>query len=60
MSAFLTHLLGPRVPAEELRRHSWRYVPPTIMLSLARILLLVSVFLPYWHMDGTKGNEEAA
>ncbi|MFO0826612.1 MAG: hypothetical protein U0572_00555 [Phycisphaerales bacterium] len=51
MSRFMTRLIGPRVPVEELRSHPWRYAPPTIMLSIARVLLLLSVFLPYWHME---------
>lgn len=51
MSVLTTHLIGPRVSPDELRRHPWRYAPPTIMLSMARVLLLVSVLLPYWHME---------
>lgn len=43
--------LGPRVPGEELNRRGWRYFLPTFTLSLARILLLCSLFLPYWHME---------
>jgi hypothetical protein len=51
MASILARIVGPRVPVEELRRHPLRYALPTAMLSLARILLLVSVFLPYWHME---------
>ncbi|MCK6477280.1 MAG: hypothetical protein L6Q35_10660, partial [Phycisphaerales bacterium] len=28
-----------------------RYVVPNLILSLARVLLLVSIFFPYWHME---------
>ncbi|MBX3379113.1 MAG: hypothetical protein KF805_03380 [Phycisphaeraceae bacterium] len=51
MARFLEDLVGPRVPAEELRNHRLRYATPTFILMLARVLLLVSVFLPYWHME---------
>lgn len=47
----LERFVGPRVPLEELRAHRARYAIPSILLSLARILLLVSVFLPYWRME---------
>ncbi|HYE60752.1 MAG TPA: hypothetical protein VD997_02050 [Phycisphaerales bacterium] len=51
MSRFVQHLLGPRVPADELRARPARYVVPSFILMAARVLLLVSVFLPYWHME---------
>lgn len=51
MPSILQHLVGPRVPVEELRAHRARYATPTIIFMLARILLLVSIFLPYWHME---------
>lgn len=51
MSRTLSALVGPRVPVEELRRHPARYAVPTLLLALARVLLLLSIFLPYWHMD---------
>ena len=50
MPRFIRHIVGPRVPAEELEHHGWRYAVPSIILSIARVLLLVSIFLPYWHM----------
>jgi hypothetical protein len=28
-----------------------RYVTPTVIFMLARTLLLLSIFLPYWHME---------
>lgn len=50
MSSIFNAILGPRVPVDELDRHRARYLTPTLILSLARIALLVSLFLPYWHM----------
>jgi hypothetical protein len=41
-------IVGPRVPARELRRHPSRYGLPTAFLALAAICIAVSVFLPYW------------
>lgn len=51
MPSFVQSLLGPRVPAEELARRRWRYLTPTLILMAARVCLLVSIFLPYWHME---------
>lgn len=48
--SILESILGPRVPQEELRAHWTRYAAPTAAISLARICLLVSLFLPYWHI----------
>lgn len=47
----LHHLIGPRVPVEELRANRMRYAAPTLIFMVARVLLLVSIFLPYWHME---------
>lgn len=51
MARILSHLVGPRVPAEELEAHRMRYATPTVIFMLARTLLLLSIFLPYWHME---------
>lgn len=51
MPRFLEHFVGPRVPAEELRGRPWRYALPTSLFAIARVLLLVSIFVPYWHME---------
>jgi hypothetical protein len=51
MPRIAEHLLGPRVPVEELRAHPSRYALPSIVFVLARVLLLLSIFLPYWHME---------
>ncbi len=44
-------LLGPRIPESELRHNARRYRMPAIILSLARLSLLISLFLPYWNME---------
>jgi hypothetical protein len=41
---------GPRVPSDELQRHPGRYVLPHLFLLAAAVLLIVSIFLPYWEM----------
>ncbi len=51
MSRLFAALIGPRVPEAELRAHRARYLTPTALFMLARILLLVSIFFPYWHME---------
>lgn len=47
----LHRIVGPRVPLEERSRNTFRYGAPGVLLLLARIMLLVSLFLPYWHME---------
>lgn len=51
MSRILTSLVGPRVPTELLNAHPIRYSLPAIAFMIARVLLLVSIFFPYWYMD---------
>ena len=51
MPRFLRKLVGPRVP-DDVRRHApLRFGTPGAMLLIARVLILVSLFLPYWHME---------
>lgn len=50
-SAFFDRVIGPRVSPEERARHSRRYGTPSVLLLVARVLLLVSLFLPYWKME---------
>src|SRR5690606_16832591 len=47
----LDRILGPRIDPRERSAHSLRYGAPGFLLLLARVLLLVSLFLPYWHME---------
>lgn len=51
MQSKLRSIVGPRVPGEELQRRGLRYALPTLVLSIARLALLCSIFLPYWHLD---------
>jgi copper chaperone NosL len=51
VTRLLEQFIGPRVPSETLRAHKLRYLTPTFFFMLARVLLLVSIFLPYWHME---------
>ncbi len=51
MASLLEHLIGPRVPVDELNAHRTRYLTPPAIFMLARVLLLISVFLPYWRME---------
>ncbi len=44
-------ILGPRVPTAELRRHHRRFVLPAWLFGAAAVLLIASVFLPYWRLD---------
>lgn len=50
MADNIEQFLGPRVPAEEFRSHRMRYLIPTALFLAAALLLLISVFLPYWQL----------
>ncbi len=50
MNAKLEKILGPRVPLDELQQRPVRYLMPTLLLLLAALLLVISIFLPYWNM----------
>ncbi|HMQ14607.1 MAG TPA: nitrous oxide reductase family maturation protein NosD [Phycisphaerae bacterium] len=50
MTAALERILGPRVPADDLRSRRARYLLPTLLLLAAGALLIGSFFLPYWRM----------
>jgi hypothetical protein len=49
--SLLEKIIGPRVSPGEHSKHSLRYGTPGFLLLLARVLLLASLFMPYWHMD---------
>lgn len=51
MSRVMHYLIGPRIPIDELQRRPARYMMPRVLLTTARVLLLVSIFFPYWHME---------
>lgn len=50
MGNLLHRLIGPRVPPAEMQAKRARYLAPGIALVAARLLLLISIFLPYWTM----------
>lgn len=50
MSDNVEKLIGPRVPATEMRAHRVRYLIPTVLFLIAAGLLLISIFLPYWQL----------
>lgn len=42
--------LGPRIPIELWEKEKKRFLLPTIILFFAALILLVSIFLPYWNL----------
>lgn len=50
MSTKFERVLGPRVPQEDLKAHRARYLLPTLLFAVAAILIVVSIFLPYWKL----------
>lgn len=49
MSVF-RKIVGPRVPEEAETADRLRYRAPALLLGLSAVILLVSIFLPYWKM----------
>jgi hypothetical protein len=47
----LDRILGPRVPREEMQEHAQRYRLPTALFVTSGVLLLISIFLPYWQLS---------
>lgn len=50
MAENLEQILGPRIPADEIRANRTRYMIPTLLFVAAAILLISSIFLPYWRL----------
>jgi len=46
----LESFLGPRVPSEEMATNRTTYILPTLFMTLAAVLLIISILLPYWKM----------
>ena len=42
--------VGPRVPADTSAEERAKYMRPTLLWIIAALLLLISIFLPYWKM----------
>lgn len=47
----IEHIIGPRIGSNELARGGIQYGIPGFLLLVARVLILVSLFLPYWKME---------
>ena len=47
-SKLFQQILGPRTPSEDWVTHRMHYLWPSICLAGAAVLLIVSIFLPYW------------
>ncbi len=50
MKRQLWKILGPRLSAGEVAHEPGRFLTPTLLLAAAALLLLVSIFLPYWRL----------
>ena len=46
----LERILGPRVSMRDMAEKRARFLAPTVLLALAALLLLISIFLPYWRL----------
>jgi len=51
MSPIIDHIIGPRVSQTDLEKHGMKYGAPGFFLLIARVLLLVSLFVPFWNMS---------
>lgn len=50
MNQAIKKVIGPRITADEWAAHRGRYLLPTGLLVLAAMMLLVSIFMPFWNM----------
>jgi len=50
MADRLDRILGPRAPSEELETRRARYLLPTLFLAGGAVLIIASIFLPYWSL----------
>lgn len=50
MAEGMEQFIGPRVPENEWRANRIRYVIPTLLFATAAVLLIVSIFWPYWRL----------
>lgn len=50
MAPELEKIIGPRIPPEELKRNSIRYIIPTLLFAIAAILLVISITRPWWRL----------
>ncbi|SHK10254.1 cytochrome C [Rhodothermus profundi] len=47
---WLDKIIGPRIPDSVLHRERRRFRRPTLLLGSAALLLLISIFFPYWRI----------
>jgi copper chaperone NosL len=47
----IEQIIGPRASTEELAPHRLRYSGPSLCLAGAAILMIASIFLPYWSLN---------
>lgn len=50
MTDSMERLVGPRVPAAEMKANRVRYWLPTLFFVVAAVLLMISILQPYWHL----------
>ena len=43
-------ILGPRIPKESWQKERKKFMIPTIILIAAALILLISIFMPYWEI----------
>ncbi len=48
MNAFAVKVLGPRAAPELVHTHPWRFRLPSMLFVSAAVLLVISIFTPYW------------
>jgi hypothetical protein len=46
----LQQIIGPRAPVEAWAAHRMRYLWPSLCLAGAAILIIISIFMPYWSL----------
>lgn len=44
-------IFGPPVPHDLLRKERARFLLPSVLMIAAAVMLLISIFLPYWKME---------
>jgi peptidoglycan/LPS O-acetylase OafA/YrhL len=50
MAENMERIIGPRVSAREFQTHRVRYLIPTLLFVVAAVLLVGSIFQPYWRL----------
>lgn len=50
MSLEIEKIVGPRVPADEMKANRMRYIIPTLFFVAAAVLLIISIQRPWWRL----------